>query len=72
MSNYKFEGEARRLWVRFSMLLDFSVGLILLAAIWPCGQLSLLTEISNMNLPVSKGQPVGKIGNITAISEPVI
>jgi hypothetical protein len=53
-------------------VIGFSVDLILLAALWPQGQLSLLTEMSTRNLPGGKGRPALKADNLTAIHEPIV
>jgi hypothetical protein len=54
-------------------LLDVWIDLILIlpAALWSWGPLSLLTEMSTGN-PGGKGQPARKADNITAICEPVV
>jgi hypothetical protein len=54
------------------MSLDFSIYLILPAALWPLGRLKPLTEMSTRNLPGGKVGPAGKADNLTAICEPTV
>jgi hypothetical protein len=51
--------------------LDFSLDLILPAAIWNLGSTQLLTETSIRNLSMHKGRPQHKADNLTAIYEPI-
>jgi hypothetical protein len=52
--------------------MDFSIDLILPAALRPCAQLKSLTEISTKNLPGGKGRPARKADNLTTICEPTV
>jgi hypothetical protein len=66
--------QAGRLWVRFPVKsLDFSIDLILPAAIMALGSTESLTEMSTRNLPGGKvGWLLHKADNLTAICEPIV
>jgi hypothetical protein len=52
--------------------LDFSIDLILPAALWALGLTQPLTEMSTRNLPRVKGRPARGADNLTSICEPIV
>jgi hypothetical protein len=53
--------------------LDFSIALILPAALWPLGSTQPLTQMSTRNLlGVKCGLSARKADNLTAICEPIV
>jgi hypothetical protein len=59
--------------VRFPLRsLDFSIDLILPAALCPRGSTQPLTEMSTRNLPGGKKLPARWADNIAAIYEPIV
>jgi hypothetical protein len=64
--------QAGRLWVRVLMRsLDFSIDVILQAALWLWGSTYPLTEISTRNLTDGIRQPARK-ADLTTIYEPIV
>jgi hypothetical protein len=62
--------QAGRSRVPFPMRsLDFSIHLMLPAALWHWGRFSLLTEMITRNVPGDKGRTAREADNLTDISE---
>jgi hypothetical protein len=65
--------QAGRSQVPFPMRsLEFSIDLILPAAIWPLASTQPLAELSTRNLTEDKGRPARKADKLAAICEPII
>jgi hypothetical protein len=59
--------------VRFPMkLLDFSIDLVLTAALMTQGSTQPLTEMSTRNIPEGKGRQALKADNLSAIYVPTV